>query len=156
MESCTSPSAAESATDLEKASVAEKSRSAEDAFSSATPCAPPQITAAIVPTLTTSLVAHTLHTLAALCAEAPMRDWLGSAEGSVFWLPLLTVLGECGNPHRGPRLACPPSPVEDSENSKQPSYVAHFCSAKVHPSKEGRERKEVMAGKGRLRCSLTR
>lgn len=94
VESCTSPSAAESATDLEKASVAEKSRSAEDAFSSATPCAPPQITAAIVPTLTTSLVAHTLHTLAALCAEAPMRDWLGSAEGSVFWLPLLTVLGE--------------------------------------------------------------
>lgn len=94
MESCTSPSAAESATDLEKASVAEQSRSAEDAFSSATPCAPPQITAAIVPTLTTSLVAHTLHTLAALCAEAPMRDWLGSSEGSVFWLPLLTVLGE--------------------------------------------------------------
>lgn len=95
VESCTSPSAAESATDLEKASVAERSRSAEDAFSSATAHAPPQITAAIVPTLTTNLVAHTLHTLAALCAETPMRDWLGSAEGSVFWLPLLTVLGKC-------------------------------------------------------------
>ncbi|XP_069180397.1 baculoviral IAP repeat-containing protein 6 isoform X6 [Procambarus clarkii] len=94
VESCTSPSAGESATDLEKASVAEKSRSAEDTLSSATPQAPPQITAAIVPTLSTSLVAHTLHTLGALCAEPPMRDWLGSAEGSVFWLPLLTVLGD--------------------------------------------------------------
>ena len=97
MESCTSPSAAESATDMEKASVAERSRSAEDAFSSATAQAPPQITAAIVPTLTTNLVAHTLHSLAALCAETPMRDWLGSAEGSVFWLPLLTVLGGSGH-----------------------------------------------------------
>lgn len=93
VESCTSSSAGESATDLEKASVAEKSRNAEDTLSSATPQAPPQIRAAIVPTLSTSLVAHTLHTLAALCAEPPMKDWLGSAEGSVFWLPLLTVLG---------------------------------------------------------------
>lgn len=94
VESCTSSSAGESATDLEKASVAEKSRNAEDTLSSATPQAPPQIRAAIVPTLSTSLVAHTLHTLAALCAEPPMKDWLGSAEGSVFWLPLLTVLGD--------------------------------------------------------------
>ncbi|KAK7067357.1 Baculoviral IAP repeat-containing protein 6 [Halocaridina rubra] len=94
VESCASSSAGESVTDHEKASVAEKSRNAEDALSSATPQAPPQITAAIVPTLSTCLVAHTLHTLAALCAEPPMRDWLGSSEGSVFWLPLLTVLGD--------------------------------------------------------------
>ncbi|XP_064112985.1 baculoviral IAP repeat-containing protein 6-like isoform X2 [Macrobrachium nipponense] len=94
VESCTSSGASESATDLEKASVAEKTKSAGDALSSATPQTPPQIAAAIVPTLSTSLVAHTLHTLAALCAEPPMRDWLGSVEGSVFWLPLLTVLGD--------------------------------------------------------------
>ena len=94
VESCTSPSAGESATDLEKASVAERSRTAEDTFSSATADTPPQITSSIVPTLTTSMVAHTLDTLAALCAEPPMREWLGSGEGSVFWLPLLTVLGD--------------------------------------------------------------
>lgn len=37
-------------------------------------------------------VAVVLSFLADVCAEGRMRDWLGSHEGAVFWLPLLHKL----------------------------------------------------------------
>jgi baculoviral IAP repeat-containing protein 6 len=37
-------------------------------------------------------MAMVLNFFAEVCAEGHMRDWLGSAEGSVFWLPLLSLL----------------------------------------------------------------
>jgi baculoviral IAP repeat-containing protein 6 len=37
-------------------------------------------------------VAIVLDFLADICAEGRMRDWLGSTEGSLFWLPLLHKL----------------------------------------------------------------
>lgn len=43
-------------------------------------------------------MAMVLNFFAEVCAEGRMRDWLGSAEGSVFWLPLLSLLCNKSNP----------------------------------------------------------
>nr|CAD7427713.1 unnamed protein product [Timema monikensis] len=45
-----------------------------------------------LPMLRADTVAMVLHFFAEVCSEGLMRDWLGSPEGSVFWLPLLTLL----------------------------------------------------------------
>jgi baculoviral IAP repeat-containing protein 6 len=37
-------------------------------------------------------MAMVLNFFAEVCAEGHMRDWLGSPEGSIFWLPLLSLL----------------------------------------------------------------
>jgi len=45
-----------------------------------------------LPMLKIDTIAMVLNFFAEVCAEGHMRDWLGSAEGSVFWLPLLSLL----------------------------------------------------------------
>ncbi|KDR13250.1 hypothetical protein L798_12638, partial [Zootermopsis nevadensis] len=45
-----------------------------------------------LPMLRVDTMAMVLNFFAEVCAEGHMRDWLGSAEGSVFWLPLLSLL----------------------------------------------------------------
>nr|CAD7407990.1 unnamed protein product [Timema poppensis] len=50
-------------------------------------------------------VAMVLHFFAEVCSEGLMRDWLGSPEGSVFWLPLLTLLCNKTDP-----VDCPTHP----------------------------------------------
>ncbi|CAL4062959.1 unnamed protein product, partial [Meganyctiphanes norvegica] len=95
--------------------------------------APSAITMAIVPTLSTSLVGHTLHTLASLCAEPPMRDWLGSAEGSVFWLPLLTVLGDPLVRGSEPLMRSNgPSSGSDSDYSSVEDATIHLMRQSCH------------------------
>ncbi|PSN56888.1 hypothetical protein C0J52_00682 [Blattella germanica] len=45
-----------------------------------------------LPMLRVDTMAMVLNFFAEVCAEGHMRDWLGSPEGSVFWLPLLSLL----------------------------------------------------------------
>jgi hypothetical protein len=45
-----------------------------------------------LPVLRVDAMAMILNFFAEVCAEGHMRDWLGSSEGSVFWLPLLSLL----------------------------------------------------------------
>ncbi|PNF18833.1 hypothetical protein B7P43_G01653, partial [Cryptotermes secundus] len=45
-----------------------------------------------LPMLRVDTIAMILNFFAEVCAEGHMRDWLGSPEGSVFWLPLLSLL----------------------------------------------------------------
>jgi hypothetical protein len=45
-----------------------------------------------LPMLKIDTIAMVLNFFAEVCAEGHMRDWLGCAEGSVFWLPLLSLL----------------------------------------------------------------
>lgn len=87
----------ESATDLEKANIVGSSHSSnENSDTSFQPSNEPHDGSIheTLPPLSTNMVVHTLETLAAMCTELPMKDWLGSGEGSVFWIPLLTVLGK--------------------------------------------------------------
>jgi hypothetical protein len=42
--------------------------------------------------LTAELVSSILSFFAELCCEASVKDWLGGAEGNVFWPALLTML----------------------------------------------------------------
>lgn len=44
------------------------------------------------PLLSSSNVPKVLDFFAECCAEGPMRDWLGTMQGSVFWKPLLQLL----------------------------------------------------------------
>lgn len=44
------------------------------------------------PMATANGVAAILNFFAELCAEKDISDWLGSAEGSAFWNPLLMLL----------------------------------------------------------------
>ncbi|XP_054283105.1 baculoviral IAP repeat-containing protein 6 [Macrosteles quadrilineatus] len=44
------------------------------------------------PMVQLEMVSSILRFFAEVCSEGNMRDWLGSSEGSVFWLPLLTLL----------------------------------------------------------------
>ena len=90
-ESCTTtiPNFEESITDLEKASskdsfqrvTGENLLHSGNSLSSAS-------------NFTTEIVVQTLEMFTALSSEPIMKDWLGSGEGSVFWIPLLTVLGD--------------------------------------------------------------
>lgn len=53
-----------------------------------------------LPMLKVDTIAMVLNFFAEVCAEGHMRDWLGSPEGSVFWLPLLSLLcnkSNCGD-----------------------------------------------------------
>ncbi|KAJ9600172.1 hypothetical protein L9F63_009506, partial [Diploptera punctata] len=45
-----------------------------------------------LPILRVDTMAMVLNFFAEVCAEGHMRDWLGSPEGSIFWLPLLSLL----------------------------------------------------------------
>ena len=45
-----------------------------------------------VVSLTADLIAPVLDFFTELCRQLRMKHWLGSAEGSVFWTPLLTLL----------------------------------------------------------------
>jgi hypothetical protein len=45
-----------------------------------------------LPMMRVDTMAMVLNFFAEVCAEGHMRDWLGSAEGSVFWPPLLSLL----------------------------------------------------------------
>uniref|UniRef100_A0A1B6HP87 UBC core domain-containing protein n=2 Tax=Homalodisca liturata TaxID=320908 RepID=A0A1B6HP87_9HEMI len=53
------------------------------------------------PMVQLEVVSTILQFFAEVCSEGIMRDWLGSNEGSEFWLPLLTVL--CSRPSTTPR-----------------------------------------------------
>lgn len=44
------------------------------------------------PLLSSTNVPKVLDFFAECCAEGPMRDWLGTMQGSVFWKPLLQLL----------------------------------------------------------------
>ncbi|XP_015038690.2 baculoviral IAP repeat-containing protein 6 isoform X3 [Drosophila pseudoobscura] len=44
------------------------------------------------PLLSSSVVPKVLDFFAECCAEGPMRNWLGTMQGSVFWKPLLQLL----------------------------------------------------------------
>ncbi|XP_070142867.1 dual E2 ubiquitin-conjugating enzyme/E3 ubiquitin-protein ligase BIRC6 isoform X3 [Drosophila kikkawai] len=45
-----------------------------------------------MPLLSSANVPKVLDFFAECCAEGPMRDWLGTMQGSVFWKPLLQLL----------------------------------------------------------------
>ena len=54
-----------------------------------------------LPILRVDTMAMVLNFFAEVCAEGHMRDWLGSPEGSVFWLPLLSLLCNKSNSSEG-------------------------------------------------------
>ena len=41
-----------------------------------------------------STVLNLLEFFTSLCIEPLMRDWIGGKDGSLFWLPLLTLLAK--------------------------------------------------------------
>ena len=57
--------------------------------------------------LSADMVAPVLRLLAALAQEWMMKDWLGSAEGSVFWPGLLSLLCHTLTPPTGPQQLQP-------------------------------------------------
>jgi hypothetical protein len=66
-----------------------------------------------LPVLRVDAMAMILNFFAEVCAEGHMRDWLGSPEGSVFWLPLLSLL-------------CNKSSSADSDLEGHSRYSNHF------------------------------
>jgi hypothetical protein len=66
-----------------------------------------------LPMLRVDTMAMILNFFAEVCAEGHMRDWLGSPEGSVFWLPLLSLL-------------CNKSSSVDSDPEGPSRYSSHF------------------------------
>lgn len=66
-----------------------------------------------LPMLRVDAMAMILNFFAEVCAEGHMRDWLGSPEGSVFWLPLLSLL-------------CNKSSSPDSDLEGHSRYSNHF------------------------------
>lgn len=66
-----------------------------------------------LPMLRVDTIAMILNFFAEVCAEGHMRDWLGSPEGSVFWLPLLSLL-------------CNKSSSVDSDLEGHSRYSSHF------------------------------
>ncbi|XP_068153762.1 baculoviral IAP repeat-containing protein 6 isoform X3 [Drosophila tropicalis] len=86
-----SPSSATSSSS--QAAAAPEESSPEDASSSMTDFDKAEANIAhTAPLLTCSNVPKVLDFFSECCAEGPMRDWLGTMQGSVFWKPLLQLL----------------------------------------------------------------
>lgn len=74
--------------------------------------------------LTAELVASILSFFAELCCEPSIRDWLGTAEGNVFWPALLTML--CNTSTQRPALSTLPVPHRHKVSGHRPACQCTF------------------------------
>ena len=74
--------------------------------------------------LTAELVASILSFFAELCCEPSIRDWLGTAEGNVFWPALLTML--CNTSTQRPALSTLAVPHRHKVSGHRPAWQCTF------------------------------